>query len=147
VALDLKAYSEAQPLYQECLAICRAIADRWGEAIALDNLGHIAARQEERPEATDYFRQAIRLALEIGFLPLALDALAGTGALLAQAGEGERALELFGLVLNHPAAEGPTRDATEQWLGELRVSLPAEMVAAALERGRTRTLEEAAISL
>jgi hypothetical protein len=83
-----------------------------------------------------YLRQALSEATAIGVAPLTLDALVGVAQLRAETGQGELAVELLGVILNHPSVEVDSAQLAETILASLRETLPEEQVEAALERGR-----------
>ena len=75
---------------------------------------------------------------------VALDALSGAAHLLARGGQGERAVELLALVIQHPAVHQGTRDGAQRLLSRLESELPPEVLAAARGRGEARDLEATA---
>ncbi len=142
LAAGLGQYVEAKRLYGEALALSLEIGDRRLRAVALDNLGDAAYTLGDDDQAARDFGESLKLALETGVIPSALLTLAGIARLRARAGDPEQALELLGLALHHPACDDDTRQRGEPLLAELRAALPPEVVEAALERGRAKTLEE-----
>jgi hypothetical protein len=60
----------------------------------------------------------------------------------ARIGNVERALELLGLVLNHPATDSEINDHCGPLLDELTAELPSEIVEAAMERGKSQGLDD-----
>jgi hypothetical protein len=75
------------------------------------------------------------MATEIQVIPL--EPLAGLAGLKAEVGELERALELLGLSLHHPAFNPEVRLVADPILTKLRDELPPDMVEAGPERGRS----------
>jgi hypothetical protein len=65
-------------------------------------------------QANTHYYFGLRLATEEHALPIALDALAGLALLQAQAEDWERAAELAGHVLLHPASNGYARTRADQ---------------------------------
>ncbi|MCC7354836.1 MAG: hypothetical protein IT330_13920 [Anaerolineae bacterium] len=100
----------------------------------------VALEQGDHAVAKRRYDEGFASALQISALPLALAALAGMAGLLAEKGQHSLALELLGLVLNHPGCNDETRRRAEMILSELRKTLPADAVAAGLERGRGKEL-------
>jgi hypothetical protein len=80
-------------------------------------------------------------AIEIGGAPYALDDLACLAGVMARTGQAERALELLGLALHHPAIWDETRSTIESLLTDLRAKLPPDAIEAALGRGQSLELE------
>ena len=132
---------EARQLYEQALRLSDEIGDRRLRGALLDNLGEVAYELEDDLEATWYFKESLATMLELGLTPSALLALAGLAKLRARMGQSERALELLGVALQHPACDDETRQRAEPVLTELRAVLPAETVQAAMERGQARGLE------
>ena len=71
-----------------------------------DGLGDVAAAQ-------DSFSEVLRLSRDGGYLPFALDALAGLAILWARNSDDEHALELVNHILQHPAATHDTKSRAE----------------------------------
>jgi tetratricopeptide (TPR) repeat protein len=136
-------YAEARAYLQEGLAIQREIGDRYHVANCRVNLGAIALAEGEGREAAGHLYAALRSAADIRASPLALEALAGIGALLAggEPEEAERAVELLSCVREHPLTDGWTRGRVERGLAQLATELPSEVWAAARARGRVADLE------
>jgi hypothetical protein len=77
-----------------------------------------------------------------GIVHTTLNALVGVAWLRAQDGRHERAAELLGLALSHPALESDVRQNTaEPILAMLREALPADQLDAALARGQALDLD------
>ncbi len=134
------AYQEAMELYEESLTIFREIGNQWGLIAAYTKLGHMACRQEEYRLGQEYLTRALKMALDIHDLPAALAVLVELAALRANSDK-LRALEMLSLTLHHPIASKETRDRATHLLADLASRLPAETVAAALERGQKGTPE------
>jgi hypothetical protein len=67
--------------------------------------------------------------------------------LLAQNGEREKAVELFALAERHPSSNYETKTRAERELAELAGDLPARIVRAAKEHGRSRDWRLAAVEV
>jgi predicted ATPase len=154
VACDLGEYQEAQAYYQEGLVILRERGLFWGLLSALNGLGQVACGLEDFQKARSYLQQSLETAMSTQRFPFALDALGVWATVLAReealleaggpGGEGKkaRAVELLALVLHHPASWQVFKDSAAQLLAELEAELPPGVVAAALERGKARKLED-----
>jgi tetratricopeptide (TPR) repeat protein len=127
---------KAEQYYQESLAIDQEIGHRHGTTSTSSNLGHLYVLKGEYTLSWTYLRQALSEATAIGVAPLTLDALVGVAQLRAETGQGELAVELLGVILNHPSVEVDSAQLAETILASLRETLPEEQVEAALERGR-----------
>lgn len=134
-------YEEARALSQESLSISREVGEPWMVANNLGNLGKIACKLRDLPAATNYLRDGLKIASEIGAVPLTLDILAGVAGLLRDLNCPEQAAELIGLALNHPAAYNEVTQQCQVMLDELRPLLTADALEAALARGRGAVLQ------
>lgn len=151
VAYLLGEYEEAKKLHQESLAICREIGDQRGMARSLNNLADAACALGEYREAEACFREALTTAMAIRAMPIALHGLVGVATLLTKQAETstgldalkERAVELLAMVSHHPASLKETKDRANHLLRQLAAHLPPPLLAAAQERGQTKTLEAA----
>jgi predicted ATPase len=141
-AYNLKEYAEARELYQKGLAIRRELGDQWGIALALDNLGAVACEMGDYEASRMYFRQALKVAEEIGAVRRSVEVLVGMAALAAKQGQKEKAVELLALSLSHPAISQESKDKGQRLLTELESQLAPEVIAAVLEGGKGKRLEE-----
>ena len=138
---NLSNLEKARQYYTESLSIGREIGHRQGATSTLSNLGHLHVLLGEHETAWGYLREALSESTAIGVTPLTLDALTGVALLRAEAGQGDSAVELIGLIVNHPAVEVDSAQAAEAILAGLRETLPAEQLEAALERGKGLELD------
>lgn len=120
------AYARAWELVEESLAIREDVGDRRGMAFSLNDLGNIATGQGEYAAAADYYRRALETAREIGALPLALYVLAGVAELRVREGDGEGALTLALLVLNHTSSFEMANDKAQRVAEEARAALDSD---------------------
>jgi hypothetical protein len=94
-----------------------------------------------------YLGQAIQIAYQSGLNPIVLEGLANLADLRFRARPSSslqtqmEAVELLSLVINHPAGEQATRDRAARLLAEHEPALAADVIAAAIARSRSRTLE------
>ncbi len=133
---------DAKRILQESLAIKRDIGDQHGIAHSLNQLGETASALDQHQEAGAYFLQALKVAMEVKAMPLALDVLGGIARLRNRQGESTHALELLEFVLNHAAAEQETRDRAQPLRAQIASEFGPQVVAAAQAWGRGRMLEE-----
>lgn len=131
----------AQQLLQESLLLARKVGYQSGVISALNKLGELAENSDAEGSARAYWHEALQVARQCGATPLALDVLVNLAALLAKAGELERAMASITLVLDHPASQPKTRDKAERLYAHLLPRFSAESLACARERGRTCGLE------
>jgi predicted ATPase/DNA-binding SARP family transcriptional activator len=136
-------HEEAVEYLSEGVAVQRELGDRYQVANCLNNLGAAAHALGRREQAFANLHEALEMAYQIGALPLALEASAEIGALLAEDDEqgGERATEVLTFVHDHPQTDKWTAERTERSLAQLASRLAPDAWAAAQERGRAETLE------
>jgi tetratricopeptide (TPR) repeat protein len=142
VAREQGAYDEARAYYEECQVIDEEIGERMGLALALGNLGHVCIAQGQDAAAWNYVQRSLHENVDMQDIPHALADLGGIAHLKLRAGQPERAAELLGLALRHPATYSEIEDDTEAVLASLREALGAEELEAALARGAELDLEQ-----
>jgi hypothetical protein len=140
VAFAQGEHAEAKRLHEESLALSREIGNKRGIAISLNHLSRVSCALGAYDAAWQSFNEALKAAMEIGAVSLALDVLIGLAELTARSGDQVRAVEMLVLPLRHPAGEQRTKDRAGRLLTELASQLPIDVVAAAQERGQARTL-------
>jgi hypothetical protein len=115
-------------------------------ASVLRHLGQVCLAQGDarQAEAAAYLARALQLAAHHRLAPVALDAFTWAALLLARFAESERAVELLSLAERHPSSTHETKERAAQQLAELVHGLPAAVVSAAGERGRSRDWQLAA---
>jgi tetratricopeptide (TPR) repeat protein len=144
---ELSDYDGAKQAYEQSLAVYTETSFQWGIATALNSLGSVSREVGDAPMARQYFRAALKKAMDVRSPKIALDTLTGIAGLMAKEGDQEGAVEYLALVLNHPSVEGRTADAAERLLNQLRLELPLESLEAASERGRERDWRQVASQL
>jgi len=142
VAHELCDYPEASRLFEDALAGARDMEDRFPSVAALVGLGYATCGLGQLRRARQCFGQALEGAMRMDLMPLALDALVGLASISANEAEPNRAIELLALTLHHPASAQVTKDSAQYLLSGLESELLPEVFAEAVERGRTRELEE-----
>lgn len=147
VAHGQKRYAEARRYHQESLAVKQQIGDQRGAIHSFNHLGQAAVELGEYEQARQEFSRALKGAVEMHALPLALDALQGMAELLARQNQWERSAELASLVRQHPSSEKQTLDRVAHLLAELAPQLPPQQRAAVEKRARSLSLEVAAAEL
>jgi len=144
VALGQGDLKEARRLFQESLSLAKEIKASQGIVECYIGLGHVACGLGEYEESEKAFHQALQGAMKLGAVFNALNALLGLAALFSRQGEKERALELVALVQNNAGSHKGLQDKAKALYKELEADLPPKAVAAALKRGKSKTLEEIA---
>jgi class 3 adenylate cyclase/tetratricopeptide (TPR) repeat protein len=134
-------YTLARDYYQEALEIDREVGDKVNMTVNIDNLGHTASALGDYPAARASYHEALRIATDTGFIPLVLDSLAGLAGVFARTAQPKRALELLGVVSQHPSLLSDTGPVIEQALADLRTQLPPEAIAAGLAHAQELKLD------
>jgi tetratricopeptide (TPR) repeat protein len=142
--LGLGQYARAKQLYLEGMDILLRVDYQWGIASVLNDLGYVANLLNELDESDQYFRLALKTAMGVRAVPVALASLVGIAGLMARRGQREAALELVGLILANSVADKQTAERAERLVDDLKSALPPESIQAALARGESKTLAEAA---
>ena len=136
-------YTTARSYYKAALDLDREIGDLLGTAIDLGNMGHATFADGDFAGAIPYYHEGLQVVLPTGAIPYALDMLAGLASALAHTGEIELALELSGLVLNHPATMQETRPLVNTALEYIHTRLTEDEINSGLELGKNQELETA----
>jgi predicted ATPase/DNA-binding SARP family transcriptional activator len=134
-------YAEASQLGRQGYELFEELGHRWGMGATLCRTGYAALGLGRHREARTCFHQALELAAGMKHVPLMLYALSGFASLLAEAGRGSEALELFAFVEQHPQIHVNYLPLVRQRSLDLETRLPQEAVSAARARGATLKLE------
>jgi ATP/maltotriose-dependent transcriptional regulator MalT len=118
--------------YRAGLAVCQRLDDLGGSAYAYCGLSRAACTAGDQAEAHHFLEEAFRLAKRLGDRSVLLE-LVYTAAGLIAAARAERALQLVGVVLRHPASSQDTKARAAILRTRLEGTLAPERVAAALE--------------
>jgi tetratricopeptide (TPR) repeat protein len=146
LAYDRGEYPQAEAYLSQSLSAWEAMEHAPETASVLRHLGQVCLAQGDarQAEAAAYLARALQLAAHHRLAPVALDAFTWAALLLARFAESERAVELLSLAERHPSSTHETKERAAQQLAELVHGLPAAVVSAAGERGRSRDWQLAA---
>lgn len=145
IALAQEDYAEAQDRYQHSLLLFTEIGDRGPMAETLNALGNVHYGLGNYHLAQVNLQKALREALEIQAIPVALYILARLAMVLLHTGskkDKERIFAILVFTLHHPASYEETKEQATQILAELEPQLPAHIVVEAKKFGPTQTLPE-----
>lgn len=134
----------AKQIYQQSLALVKEVGDLWCISTALTHLGEAGNALGEYDESKQCFYEALQIALELQTIPLMPAPLLGAARWLTRAGQSEQALEFITVIQRYSANDWQVKDNVRQLCAELESQLPPAVSAEATERGKGRTLEEAA---
>lgn len=130
----------AQMLINRSLDIFQGFVMGWDVVMSLVYLGEAMASGGDLSAAKRCFLEALRLAVESGALPLALDALVGLSQLYLTSGEAERALVLCFFVVSHPAGTNEALERAGQLLTQAEQQLSPKVIEAARAQAETQSL-------
>lgn len=134
----------AKQLYKESLLIAKEIGDQWYTSMSFAHLGEATYLLGEYQESKQHFHEAVKIALELQAIPLLPAPLLGATRLLTRDGRPAQALELLAGIRHYAVGDWQVKDDVRQLCAELEDDLPPAIIAEATERGKGRTLEEAA---
>ena len=145
-ALATGDYGEAQRRLREAAGLCREIRQRGhlGQALAL--LALVARGSGHLPQARQRLCEALRVAAHVHdyeTFMFQLIVVSVMALLLADEGQGERAVELYATAERYPlvAHSRLLEDLSGRHMAAVAAQLPAHTAAAAQARGRARDLE------
>jgi tetratricopeptide (TPR) repeat protein len=143
VALAERAYAEARQLLEESVAVSRSLRAREALSCGLFILGYAERGLSQFDRARQHLVEALGIAAELGIFRPLLYGLPAAALLLADAGEHERAVEIYALACRYPFVANSCwfEDVAGQHLAEVAATLPQEIAAAARERGQARDLD------
>lgn len=144
-------FAEARRLHHEGLELCREFGLGRGSSTALINLGEVALAQAQFAEAYALFAECLQLYQEQGNRTGILEVLEGIAAVLIGQSRAERAVVLWGFAQELRTTIGAPLSpadvaAYQARLQMARAQLDPAVFAAAWERGRGLSLEEAILS-
>jgi ATP/maltotriose-dependent transcriptional regulator MalT len=119
VACMKENYDEAGDLFSKSLSYYQDINDPGGLAATLHGLEDTAWAQGDSSLAIRYYHDALRIALEIQWVPLILSILVSTQRIWVSS-QPARAIEVLAFVQWHPAAERETQELAAQQLTVLQ---------------------------
>jgi len=148
VALAREEHVQAFGYYLRCLKISQKVGFFYSIQTASKYLGKVAITLGKLNEAEIYLRQALKITKEIGFVRDTVNLLFEFARLRAARDDPEEAVEMLGLVVQHPASrqfrllEGAIADSAHDLLSQLENKLSTKIYASALERGGNLQLDQ-----
>jgi predicted ATPase/DNA-binding CsgD family transcriptional regulator len=140
VARDQSEYKEAREYILENLAVANETGPRL--SLHLYELGQIEYLLHNFEETIQAFHKLFKINVDKPFLDYqSLDAFIWLCHIWIQEEVTEEVVEILTLVRKHPATRQETRDEASQMLSTLEGQLPADLFAAAVERGKSLQLE------
>ena len=141
-ALAVEAYDEAQQNLRESVGIIRETGRQLVLGQALAGLGLAARGLGELTRAQRHLREALRTGVEIKHVWTLVEALPAAALIMADRGDAEWAVQIYALASRYPYVANSRfyEDLAGKHIAAVAAALPAEVVAAAQERGRARDL-------
>ena len=146
-ALVHEDYSEAEMHYLKCWNRSQEVGFPYSMQTSSKYLGKVYLALGEPSNAYFYLRESLKITNDIGFVRDIVNLFYEFARLRAVEKNFEGAVELLGLVIQHPASqearwlEGRIRDNAKDLLGEIEAQVAPQCFSAALERGRTLDLD------
>jgi predicted ATPase/transcriptional regulator with XRE-family HTH domain len=134
---------EARALFAASYDAYREIGDLRNLSRVLSHQGYNSLALGDVADAQNLFVAVLRLAREGGYMPFALDALAGLALMWAEDADDERALELVIHILQHPAAKHGAKTRSERLRAELETRLTPQQREDVQTRVQAKTFEAA----
>ena len=127
---------------EQALCLFEEIGDRQMAELTTCYIGVTHLKQEEDAVAWPYLERSLRGFVAMGDMTHCLDVIGWVGVLHLHRGDVQRAAELVGLTLRHPATNSEHEHDFAETLEELRQAMPAGELEAAMARGAARDLDE-----
>jgi hypothetical protein len=134
--------NEARTLFAASCDVFREIGDLGILSVVLSHQGYNSLALGDVAGAQNSFIEVLRLAREGGYVPFALDALAGLAMMWAENINAERALELVIHILQHPAATHAAKSRAERLRAELESRLTPQQIQAAQAQARKQSFDQ-----
>jgi predicted ATPase/DNA-binding CsgD family transcriptional regulator len=135
-------YNTARREFLLSIEISQAVPHPWMETCALCGLGRVAIRLNQYDAARENFLKALQISSQINNPELFMIGITGLASMFLRLGDPEQAVELSNFVLHHFASWNETKQQAQSVMDEATRQLPAEIVEASKERGKTLALEE-----
>jgi predicted ATPase/tetratricopeptide (TPR) repeat protein len=144
-AVELAAgdHTGAHRALTESAALFRDVGDQEQKGLAYAHLAYADKGLGRPDQARQHLRDALESGARLGAWMPSVQAIPGMALLLAEAGDPERAVELYALASQHPYV-GNSRfweDVAGRRIAAVAARLPAGVAEAARERGRARDLD------
>ncbi len=140
VALQSGEHGEARRLYQESVALAVELRDKHRHLSYLIGLSKVEFRAGDLARSRQVLLEALRLSRQSSAVPEMLEILLQIARGHFAEGDRERAVELLGLVVNHPGTRRHALREAREWLSQLETETDPQWVADLLRKGGGREL-------
>lgn len=128
--------------WEKSLPIAREIGARLSVAIGHVNMGGaLAGREGDEERAMKNLREALREAMAIGAVPIALEGIVSVAIIYAREGRQPLAARLLGAVMTHPSFNAEIQAYSEPLVRKLRRKLGSETLQSLMDQGRGQDLD------
>jgi tetratricopeptide (TPR) repeat protein len=134
-------FKQAKTYLLQSLEIFGDFTKGWSVARSLIYLGDAALGSGDLKSARKNYQEALRLSVEEGAIPLALDTLLGLAELNARDGKEGDALVLCHTIINHPYSEDQTCARAKDLLASLEAHLDLKEIDAIFDAAKDKTLD------
>jgi len=135
-------HEEAEVFFSESADLFREMGDTHRLSRTLSHQGLNLLSLNNYDGAKKSFHAALKMAYEGGFIPSALNALAGLAALEARQKSSRETLEMILYILQHPASTQETKNHATRLRIELEAKLPQVEIEAAQQLAMSKSLDE-----
>lgn len=145
VAMKQGDFVKAKSFIEQAIGLTKEIGQQQHSSAGwmVDSLIDVSLKLGDTHTARSYVVSNLKFAHQIGLLPLLVNTVIQAGRILLQENPmNDRGLELFGLVLNHPACDLESRQVLHQALADSNLSLDDPRVSAVMESGKLLDLDQ-----
>jgi predicted ATPase/transcriptional regulator with XRE-family HTH domain len=142
VACARNDFQAARRYYLEAVDCLETVGERWGMAVALKRLGKLCFNLGEISQSWEYYRQALRISIQIQRKPEVLENLVGMAELLGLEGGFDRTVEILSLCLSQSELTQVVRQSAESQLEAVRLEMLPKAYASAFASGTLKKIEE-----
>ena len=135
-------HAEALALFSESSSLFREVGDTYRQSRGLNHQGLNYLALNQPLQAQNAFTAALRIARQGGYIPSALDSLAGLAALDTKQKASGATLELVLYILQHQTSTQEAKDLAKALRLDLEARLSQEEFEAAQHRVGTKSLDE-----
>jgi tetratricopeptide (TPR) repeat protein len=140
-------FTSSEKLFEASVNLFQEIGDTWYLSRALTSWGDFRQSLGDVINASEHYKQAIRLSLDAQAFLIAMNAFVGLAEVYAQENKVELALEIALGVMHHPASPQDAKADANNIVHNMKSRLCSDEVEAIYHRVEIQTLEEFANTL
>lgn len=132
---------EAKTQFQRSRKIYQNINDKGGLAAATWGLGQVMFAQDDVAQAQRYYKDALQVAISIGYQPVLLGLLVSIAELLWEIGQQKRAIVLLTFAIHSPTTDHETQQKAQSLLAKtIQKNISSTLLATATVKGKASKL-------